>query len=292
LDIKRDTVRDDALNKLLLEFQREEITEHHVYAKLAKRAKGKNREILQQISDEELSHFRTWKKYTGEDVKPNWLRAAFYALLRRIFGLTFAVKLMEMGEVHAQDDYRKIVNQFPETAGIVSDEDRHEKYLLDLIEEEKLNYVGSIVLGLNDALVELTGALAGLTFALGKSRLIALAGLITGIAASLSMMTSEYLSKKAEGEANPLQASVYTGIAYIFTVFFLVVPYFLFASSYTALPVMLSIGIGIILIFTFFVSVTKDQPFGSRFLEMAAISLGVAFVSFVIGYFLNRWIGV
>jgi len=100
------------------------------------------------------------------------------------------------------------------------------------------------------------------------------------------------LSKKAEGEANPLQASVYTGIAYIFTVFFLVAPYFLFASSYTALPVMLSIGIGIILIFTFFVSVTKDQPFGSRFLEMAAISLGVAFVSFVIGYFLNRWIGV
>ena len=280
------------VRNLLLDFQREEITEHHVYAKLARRSSGKNREVLQQISDEELGHYRTWKKYTGEEVKPNWLKVRFYSLLQRLFGLTFAVKLMEMGEVHAQDDYQKIVNQFPETAGIVNDEDRHEKYLLDLIEEEKLNYVGSIVLGLNDALVELTGALAGLTFALGKSRLIALAGLITGIAASLSMMTSEYLSKKAEEEANPLRASVYTGIAYIFTVFLLVAPYFIFGSPYTALPVTLSIGIGIILIFTFFVSVTKDQPFWARFLEMAAISLGVAFISFGIGYFLNKWIGV
>ena len=283
---------DTHVRNLLLDFQREEITEHHVYAKLARRSSGKNREVLQQISDEELGHYRTWKKYTGEEVKPNWLKVRFYSLLQRLFGLTFAVKLMEMGEVHAQDDYQKIVNQFPETAGIVNDEDRHEKYLLDLIEEEKLNYVGSIVLGLNDALVELTGALAGLTFALGKSRLIALAGLITGIAASLSMMTSEYLSKKAEEEANPLRASVYTGIAYIFTVFLLVAPYFIFGSPYTALPVTLSIGIGIILIFTFFVSVTKDQPFWARFLEMAAISLGVAFISFGIGYFLNKWIGV
>ncbi len=239
-----------------------------------------------------MGHYRTWGKYTGVNVKPNWIKVSFYALLQKIFGLTFAVKLMEMGEVHAQDDYQKIVDRLPETAGIVSDEDRHEKYLLNLIEEEKLNYVGSIVLGLNDALVELTGALAGLTFALGKSRLIALAGLITGIAASLSMMTSEYLSKKAEGEANPLRASVYTGIAYIFTVFLLVAPYFIFGSPYTALPITLSIGIGIILIFTFFVSVTKDQPFWKRFLEMAIISLGVAFISFGIGYFLNKWIGV
>ncbi len=283
---------DSKLKKLLLEFQREEITEHHVYARLARRAKGKNRHVLQQISEEELGHFRTWEKYTGVPVKPNWGKVFFYALLQRFFGLTFAVKLMELGEVHAQDDYRKIVDRFPETAGIVNDEDRHEKYLLNLIEEEKLNYVGSIVLGLNDALVELTGALAGLTFALGKARLIALAGLITGIAASLSMMASEYLSKKAENEAKPLRASVYTGIAYIFTVLLLVAPYFLFGSPYLALPVTLAIGIAIVLLFTFFVSVTKDQPFWSRFLEMAAISLGVAFISFGIGYFLNKWIGM
>ena len=106
------------------------------------------------------------------------------------------------------------------------------------------------------------------------------------------MITSEYLSKKAEKEANPLKASVYTGIAYIFTVLLLVAPYFLFGSPYLALPVTLALGIGIIFIFTFFVSVTKDEPFFSRFLEMIVISLGVAAVSFGIGYFLNKWLGV
>ena len=42
----------------------------------------------------------------------------------------------------------------------------NESALLQLLDEEKLRYTGSIVLGLNDVLVELTGALAGLTLAL------------------------------------------------------------------------------------------------------------------------------
>ena len=50
----------------------------------------------------------------------------------------------------------------PSAKEIVEDEDKHEQELIDLIDEERLRYVGSIVLGLNDALVELTGALAGL----------------------------------------------------------------------------------------------------------------------------------
>ncbi|MDI6704563.1 MAG: VIT1/CCC1 transporter family protein [bacterium] len=82
-----------------------------------------------------------------------------------------------------------------------------------------------MVLGLNDALVELTGALAGFTFALQNTRVVAMAGLITGVAASLSMTTSEYLSTKSEGGAkSPFKASVYTGSAYVLTVMFLIFP--------------------------------------------------------------------
>ena len=51
----------------------------------------------------------------------------------------------------------------------------------------RLEYMGSVVLGLNDALVEFTGALAGFTLALSDSRLTALTGSITGIAAALSI---------------------------------------------------------------------------------------------------------
>ncbi len=54
--------------------------------------------------------------------------------------------------------------------------------------------MGSMVLGMNDALIELTGALAGFTFAMQNTRIVALAGLITGVSATLSMTSSSYLS--------------------------------------------------------------------------------------------------
>ena len=69
-------------------------------------------------------------------------------------------------------------------------EQEHEAALIELIDEERLRYISSMVLGLNDALVELTGALAGFTFALGNTTTIAMAGFITGSAATLSMAAS------------------------------------------------------------------------------------------------------
>jgi len=145
-----------------------------------------------------------------------------------------------------------------------------------------------MVLGLNDALVELTGALAGLTFTLQNSRLIGAAGLITGIAASLSMSASEYLSQKSEkGSKNPIKAMFYTGIAYVLTVLLLVIPYFVFANYYIALGVTLLNGILVILVFTFFISVVKELSFREMFLEILFISLGVAAVSFMIGWIAN-----
>ena len=51
---------------------------------------------------------------------------------------------------------------------MLGDERRHEEELYGMLDEERLHYVGAMVLGLNDALVELTGAIAGVTFALAQ----------------------------------------------------------------------------------------------------------------------------
>jgi VIT1/CCC1 family predicted Fe2+/Mn2+ transporter len=162
-----------------------------------------------------------------------------------------------------------------------------------MIDEEKLRYVGSIVLGLNDALVEFTGALAGFTFALQSSRLVAVTGMIMGFAASLSMAASEYLSTKSEsGGKNPVKASVYTGSIYMLTVFLLVLPYLLFSNVYVSLAVTLLNAIIIIFMFTFYISVAKDLSFKNRFLEMASISLGVSALTFAIGYVMKTVFGV
>jgi VIT1/CCC1 family predicted Fe2+/Mn2+ transporter len=181
----------------------------------------------------------------------------------------------------------------PGARQIAADEDQHEKELIGLIEEERLNYMGSVVLGLNDALVELTGALAGLTFALQNTRLIALAGLITGIAASFSMAASEYLSTKSEGKAErALTSAVYTGIAYILTVFLLILPYLLVQNHFLCLGVTLLIALTIIFLFNFYISVARDYSFGKRFLEMAGLSLGVALLSFAIGFVIRHFLGI
>ena len=159
-----------------------------------------------------------------------------------------------------------------------------------MIDEERLKYVGSVVLGLNDALVELTGALAGLTFALQNPRLVATAGFITGIAASLSMAASEYLSTKSEGEGkDPVKSCIYTGIAYVLTVLVLILPFLLLNNLYLSLSITLSSAILIIFIFTFYISVAKGLPFKKRFFEMALISIGVASLSFIIGLFVRRF---
>jgi len=119
-----------------------------------------------------------------------------YRLAVSVFGLTFAIKLMEAGERRAENSYSAVAQELPELGRIVADETEHESALMELIDEERLGYLSSMVLGINDALVELTGALAGLTFARQSSRLVGLAGLITGVATSLSMAASEYLSTK------------------------------------------------------------------------------------------------
>jgi VIT1/CCC1 family predicted Fe2+/Mn2+ transporter len=162
-----------------------------------------------------------------------------------------------------------------------------------MLDEERLRYAGSVVLGLNDALVELTGALAGLTLALQNEKLIALSGLITGIAASMSMAASEYLSTRSEDTGkHPVRAALYTGIAYIITVALLVLPYLLIGNYIVDLVIALTTAVIIIAVFNYYISVAKGESFRARFIEMAALSLSVAAFSFVIGYFIRKWLGI
>lgn len=285
---------EQTLRKALF-FQQTEITEYHTYQRLARRLKSEeNAKILEQIAEDELRHYQGWKKYTNKDVQPRWFFVWLYYLVSVVFGFTFGVKLMEMGEETAQENYASISKEIPEAETYQREEDEHEKQLINLLDEERLQYAGSVVLGLNDALVELTGALAGLTLALQNGKLIALSGLITGIAASLSMAASEYLSTRSEETAKqPGRAAIYTGIAYIVTVALLVLPYLLMPENfYTDLAIALVVAVIIIAVFNYYISVAKGESFRARFLEMAGLSLSVALFSFVLGYFIREWLGV
>jgi VIT1/CCC1 family predicted Fe2+/Mn2+ transporter len=272
------------MNSTVLKFQKNEITEHYVYANFAKTAKGRNKQTLESISKDELKHYNAFKKISGSDAAPDRLKIFWYTLVERVFGITFASKLMENGEKGAQVNYGKEKKTIKMISSIIKDEEKHEKALLAIIEEEKLGYISSMVLGLNDAIVELTGALAGFTFAMQNSKVIGIAGLITGVAASLSMASAEYMSQRSEkGGRNPLKAAFYTGLVYLTVVFVLVVPYFLVSNYYLALGLTLLGVLLVILVFSFFVSVVQDTGFRSIFWEMVIICLGVSFIAFLIG---------
>ena len=280
----------------LKKVQQDELVGTEVYERLAKLVKDPhNAKILKKIADDEKHHANIFKKYTGKALKVSRLRVLFYVLVSRIFGLTFGVKLQERGKEAAHKKYTQMFNAIPEMKEIIEAEEKHEAELINLINAEKLSYMSSVVLGLNDALVELTGALAGFTLSIQNSKIIALMGLITGISASLSLAASEYLSIKSE--ANPevqhraVKSALHTGIAYIITVIALVIPYFLMVNYVASLIVTIMVAITIIFIFNFYISVANDYNFKRRFIEMAAISIGVATLSFIIGYLVKIFFG-
>ncbi len=275
-------------------FQQDEIDGYYTYLKLSQKIKDKeNADVLAHIASDEKSHYNLIKKYSGKDVTPNKLKVWWFFTLAKVFGITFGVKLLERREDKAQKAYSKYMDKFPDFKKIIEHEEQHEQRLIGLLQEERLKYVGSIVLGLNDALVELTGSLAGFSLAMQNSKLIAMAGLITGIAASFSMAASDYLSQKAEGEGkDALKSSIYTGAAYIVTVALLILPYLLLDNYLLCLGITLSIAILIILGFNYYIAVAKDLNFKRRFAEMALISLGVSALSFFIGYAVKNLFGI
>ena len=280
---------------IIKRMQQSELTESVIYERIAAFAKGEeNRQTLLRLAREEKAHYQIWKQYTGLDMKPEKGKVFLYTLLARVLGFTFAVKLMERGEENSQAEYELLAQEVEESIVIRQQEEEHEQALLGMLDEERLQYVGSMVLGLNDALVELTGSLAGFAFALQNTRLIALSGLIVGISATFSMASSEFLAARSEGRSDALKSCTYTGIAYLLTVVALIAPYLLFpAGQYIpALICMLVMVILIIAGFTYYTSVAQDKPFKARFLEMALISVGVAVVSFVVGILAKRFLGV
>jgi VIT1/CCC1 family predicted Fe2+/Mn2+ transporter len=283
----------DKQKELLYQFQKQEINGYAVYQKLARNQKNEhNREVLNHIAEDELKHYNSYKSLTGREVGANKWHVFKYSFFASILGPTFAIKLMEKNEGDDQVLYSQL-SQLPEIPAIIADEERHERQLIEMLNEDKLNYMGSVVLGLNDALVELTGALAGFTFALHNPGLIALTGSITGVAAALSMAASEYLSTKSEDAGkHAITASVYTGIAYIVTVVILILPYLLLQNVYLSLILTIVAAVLIIAAFNYYYAVVKDEKFIRRFSEMAILSLSVSLLSFGVGFILSKFIGV
>ena len=275
------------LKNKLIEIQEKEITEHLVYKRLSERAKGKNSEILKQISEDELRHYKEWREYTQREVKPNRFLVIKYLIVSIIFGLMFMMKLMEGNEEKAQTNYSKIATELPEAKQILAEEVEHEKLLIEMIDERRLNYLSSVISGLNDALIELAGELAGFTFALQNTVLIGYAGLIAGIAQFLSSSASEiemFLTERTVENKEAIKKSFFEGSIYLFTIILLITPFFLAQNPFFAMGISAFNSLLIITFFTYYVSIVKELSLKKMFSITVLITLGIGTISFFIGW--------
>ena len=285
-------------NELMRLIKKAQIDEEQgaiLYEFMAKKEKNEeNKKVLMQMSKDEKKHAEVWKNITKKDLKPSALSILKFKFLTIVMGITFVIKTMQKKENLAQHGYEKMMEELPEAAKMLEDERRHEKELYNMIDEERLHYIGAMVLGLNDALVELTGAIAGVTFALANARLVALTGIITGVSATFSMAASNYLAERADNNPKALKSSIYTGMAYLITVALLVLPYLLLpAHMYVlAFAIMIATVILIIMFFNYYISIAKEEPFLKNFATMAIISLSVAVISYIIGILAKNLLGI
>jgi VIT1/CCC1 family predicted Fe2+/Mn2+ transporter len=275
------------MHKELLVFQRNEITEHFVYLAYARKAQGRNREILEKLAADELRHYHQFFKYTNQELRPIGLKVRFYRLCALIFGLTFGMRLMENGEKRAEMAYSRFGGIMPEIVQIIRDESGHEQALIALITDERLSYMGSMVLALNNSIQEFSGIAVGLTFAMGNAGLIGSTILISGLAATLAMSASEYLSQKAEGAhlagRSPVKAIAWAGGIYLSVVLMIALPYLLLVNCYAALFTGAAAVLAIIMAFTFYMAVVKGLPYRAVLLETLAVFAVVVGLSSLIG---------
>lgn len=281
--------------KAFLRLQQSETTEAAAYEAMAESIKDEhNRKTLMDIAEEVRNQARSLETYTDTELEPDERKVKRYARMARVFGFTFAAKLIDRRKIKFERHSKRLMDEVPEIEQMEADEQERDRKLFDLLNEKRLSYVGAMILGMNDAIVEITGTLAGLTLAMQNTRLIALSGLITGVAATLSMAASEYLAERSDGKSDAAKSGLMTGGAYFITVVILLLPYLILddAMYLLAMGIMLVLVVIILAAFNFYTSVARDVPFGKNFGQMCAISLGVAALSFVLGYAVRTFLGV
>lgn len=254
--------------------------------------------ILAELTQHELGDLNFWRRLaTRTNFRVGPLALWRMRLLRRVFGLAFTAKLLERGEKQAILNYHRFLGQAAgplraQVQEILRHEEHHERTLIAQIKEERIAFMGSITLGLNDALIELTGALTGFAFAFQRNRAVAVAGLILGAAASLSMASSAYLAARQEPGKNPRKAALYTGLSYLAVTALLLLPFFLLPRVPAALAVMLGAVVAIVVGLSYYTAVVFDRDFRRSLTEMLLCSVGVAGASFLIGLLARRLTGV
>jgi VIT1/CCC1 family predicted Fe2+/Mn2+ transporter len=249
--------------------------------------------VLKTLSTTEHGHYEFWKKYVpDEQPKLAKLKLYWILFLRRFFGLTFATRYLDRHEAKVVVEYRGLAELIPESDraafdAMVADEKEHEKAFALKVESSAVRYISFVVLGLADALVEISGIHAGWLGLFDKTEIAGLAGVIAGGAASLAMASAAFAQAKQGFQGSARLSAVYTGVSYFVTAVILATPYFLTTNMLLALFSSLSLAVVLLAISTWYSIVIQQKFFLRDFVEILAILFATTIVVFALGAFVS-----
>lgn len=269
----------------------DEFSDYTLYDKLSKTVKEGNpfTEILKQLSATELGHYEFWRKYVpGEEPRVSKLKLYWVLFLRRFFGLTFATRYLDRHEGNVVKEYESLAHMIPDSDKyafdrMVADEKEHENAFAQKIESSTISYISFVVLGLADALVEISGIHAGSLGFYDRTEIAGLAGVIAGAAASMAMASAAFAQAKQGFKGSARLSAAYTGVSYFITAIVLAAPYFLTTNMIYALSSSLSLAVLILVLTTYYSTVINSRPFLRDFLEILAILFGATIVLYAFG---------
>jgi VIT1/CCC1 family predicted Fe2+/Mn2+ transporter len=288
------------LSKIAKTRMSHEFTDSKLYERLSRTVPSSSAfaGILMHLSETENKHFEFWRKYAPEG-KPKLDRVKLYwvLFLRRVLGLTFASRFLDRHESSVVKEYQALAGIIPEVdkaafEEMVADEQEHEKEFAQKIESSTIRYISFIVLGLADALVEITGIHAGSLGIYNKTEYAGLAGVIAGAAASLAMASAAFAQAKQGFQGSARLSAVYTGVSYFITAIILAAPYFLTPNMIYALGTSLALAVVILALVSYYSTVISDKPFLRDFLEILLIMFGVTVALYLFGHFIRVSTGI
>ncbi|HXW94819.1 MAG TPA: VIT1/CCC1 family protein [Nitrososphaerales archaeon] len=273
----------------------DEFSDYTLYDRLSKTVSSDSpfREVLQNLSTTEHRHFEFWRKYVpGEEPKLAKLKLYWVLFLRKFLGLTFATRYLDRHESNVVQEYKGLERLIPEPDRpaydeMVADEKEHEKAFALKVESSAVRYIAFVVLGLADALVEISGIHAGWLGLFEKTEIAGLAGVVAGGAASLAMASAAFAQAKQGFSGSARLSAVYTGVSYFITAIILATPYFLTSSMILALGTSLTLAVAILVITTWYSTVIQQKAFSRDFVEILAILFGTTTLVFLLGAFVS-----
>jgi len=279
----------------------DEYTDYLTYKRLSEPRMAKTErfaEILKGLSETEHKHYEFWRKYAPES-ESNFssLRINFVLLLRLLFGITFAVRYLDRHEADVIRRYRSVEHLIPSEdrpgfSEMLRDEEEHEREFSQKVETSSVQYISFVVLGLADALVEITGIHAGSLGIYNSTEIAGLAGVVAGAAASLAMSSAAFAQAKQGFTGSARLSAIYTGVSYFVTAVILATPYFLTRIMVNALSVSLVFAVIILTSITYYSSVISGKRFARDYAEILGIMFGTTAVLYVLGFFIRLAFGI